>query len=286
MDNKKNQVMSLVWTGGIHFFIMLFLLFTYLKPTISGTDNNSLGGIPIMFGNVLEAGGDNEAFGLGGETLGDEISPIPNDKDITSTDLESNTLLADDNIIITQDSEETTDANIETVKEQEVKKEQENIATEEQHRKEEAERIAREQAAAGKRVESQIAGLFGNGDENGNHGNSQGAGNQGVETGNASFGEKNAVAGVGGGFKLGNRKLGPNGLIRPKYDVNAEGIVVIAIRVDFKGKVINATVAQGTTTSDATLLKEALKAAEKTQFNEIEINKDELGTITYTFTLN
>lgn len=287
MEDKKDKVISLVGTGVFHLLIILLLLFAYLKPAAITQGDDGLGGIPVMFGNVPEAGGDNEPFGRGNGLAVDNTAPNPNANDITTAEPKANELPVGDNTIATQDSEETIAIKAEENKKaEEERKRLEALAAEQRRKKEESDRIAKEQAAAGQRVGNQVAGLFGNGNGDGSRGDSEGQGTQGVETGNASFGEKSGIGGVGGGFKLGNRKLGPGGLIRPAYNVNAEGRVIVNIRVNSKGRVIEATVGQGTTASDATLLKEALKAAEKTRFNEIEINKDDLGTITYTFTLN
>lgn len=286
MEDKKDKVISLVGTGAFHLLIILLLLFAYLKPAAITQGDDGLGGVPVMFGNVPEAGGDNEPFGRGNGLAVDNTAPNPNANDITTAEPKPNELPIGDNTIATQDSEETIAIKAEENKKaEEERKRLEALAAEQRRKKEESDRIAKEQAAAGQRVGNQVAGLFGNGNGDGSRGDSEGQGTQGVETGNASFGEKSGIGGVGGGFKLGNRKLGPGGLIRPAYNVNAEGRVIVNIRVNSKGRVIEATVGQGTTASDATLLKEALKAAEKTRFNEIEINKDDLGTITYTFTL-
>lgn len=287
MDARKDQLISVVGTGVFHLLILLFLLFAYLKPAIISQESDGLGGIPVMFGNVPEAGGDDEPFGRGSGYTTDNTAPKPNAVDVTTSDAKQDPLPVGDNTIATQDMDETIAIKAEADrKAEEEHRKAEALAAEERRKKEEADRVAREQAAAGQRIGDQVAGLFGNGDGQGSRGDSEGQGTQGVETGNASFGEKEGIGGVGGGFKLGNRKLGPGGLVRPAYNVNAEGRVIVNIRVNSKGRVVEATVGQGTTASNPTLLKEALKAAERTRFNEIEVNKDDIGTITYTFTLN
>ncbi|NDV70319.1 cell envelope integrity protein TolA [Dysgonomonas sp. 25] len=287
MDTRKERLISAIGTGVFHLLIVVFLLLVYLKPALVRDEESSLGGIPVMFGNVPEAGGDDEPFGRGSGYVADNTSPKPNAADVTTAEPASDPLPAGDNTIATQDMDETIAIKAEADKKAaEEKARLEAIAAEERRKKEEADRIAREQAAKGQQIGNQVAGLFGNGDGQGSRGDSEGEGTQGVETGNASFGEKSGIGGVGGGFKLGNRKLGAGGLIRPAYNVNAEGRVIVNIRVNAKGRVVEATVGQGTTASNPTLLKEALKAAERTRFNEIEVNKDEIGTITYTFTLN
>lgn len=289
MENSKDRILGVVGTSVFHLFILLILLVCYLKPSIIAQETESMGGVPVMFGNVAEAGGNDEPFGRGNGAAVDMSKPIPNAENVVTTQPKTTTekIPKGNDNLATQDMDETVSVKTTTNKKaDEERKKAEALAAEERRRKAAAEQAEREKAAAGQRIGNQVAGLFGNGSGSGSRGDSQGQGTQGVETGNASFGEKSGVGGVGGGFRLGNRKLGAGGLIRPAYNVNAEGKVIVNIRVNSKGRVVEATVGQGTTAGNATLVKEALKAAERTRFNEIATNKDEIGTITYTFTLN
>ncbi|WP_101689033.1 energy transducer TonB family protein [Dysgonomonas massiliensis] len=289
MGTNKDKMISLVGTGVFHVLIILMLLFAYLQPTVHAETDSMLGGIPVMFGNVPEAGGDDEPFGRGNMGATDETVAFEEAADITTVEAAAAVTkpTKSNNTLATQDLDETVAIKAEADKKAEAeKKAAEARLAEERRKKAEAEREAQERAAAGAKIGNQVAGLFGNGDGSGSRGDSQGTGTQGVETGNASFGEKTGIGGVGGGFKLGNRKLGAGGLIRPEYNVNAEGRVVVNIRVNPKGIVVEATLGQGTTASNPTLVQEAMKAAKRTRFNEIGTNKDEVGTITYTFTLN
>ncbi len=59
----------------------------------------------------------------------------------------------------------------------------------------------------------------------------------------------------------------------------------MAIQVNSEGKVISATVGEGTTVSDYQTRQVALEAARKAEFSPSE-NKIQVGTITYTFKLN
>lgn len=104
------------------------------------------------------------------------------------------------------------------------------------------------------------------------------------------------------GHPKGNTKYGkvdgdPNGvkgrsvvngnLPEPDYPVQESGIVVVAVKVNQYGKVVEAKPgALGTTTSNSTLWAEARKAAMKTVFNQAAdapVLQD--GTITYKFNL-
>lgn len=65
---------------------------------------------------------------------------------------------------------------------------------------------------------------------------------------------------------------------------NAQGKVVVAVVVDSEGNVIEAYVrAQGTTTSDATLRQNAVKAAKRTKFKPDASRMTQSGTITYNY---
>lgn len=290
MNTSKDKMISLLGTGTFHALIIVFLLFAYLQPTVHADTDSMLGGIPVMFGNVEEAGGDDEPFGRGGMAVADETVAQPKREDITTVEpvaSKPDKAPKGDNTLATQDMDQTVAVKTEAEKRADAERKAEAArVAEERRKKAEADRIAQERAAAGEKIANQVGGLFGNGTGGGSRGDSEGTGTQGVETGNASFGEKTGIGGVGGGFKLGNRKLGAGGLVRPAYNVNAEGRVIVNIRVNPKGIVVEATLGQGTTASNPTLVQEALSAAKKTRFNEIGSNKDEVGTITYTFTLN
>ena len=73
----------------------------------------------------------------------------------------------------------------------------------------------------------------------------------------------------------------------PNYPVQESGVVVVAVKVNQYGKVVEAKPgAPGTTTSNSTLWAEARKAAMKTVFNQAAdapVLQD--GTITYKFNL-
>lgn len=75
-------------------------------------------------------------------------------------------------------------------------------------------------------------------------------------------------------------------LPRPVYNVQKEGIVVVAITIDQYGKVIEAVPgADGTTVKDQALWSAARKAAMESHFNTSNDPTPTQGTITYNFTL-
>jgi TonB family protein len=73
-------------------------------------------------------------------------------------------------------------------------------------------------------------------------------------------------------------------LAQPSYQGNEEGRIVVEIRVDASGVVVSASIAKGTTITDATLRNSAISAAKKNKFSTG--GGVAIGTITYNFRLN
>ena len=125
-----------------------------------------------------------------------------------------------------------------------------------------------------------MKGLFGSGSGSGSgSSNTEGAGS------NTSKGSNPVGSGISNGnsWSLNGRSL--NGkLSAPQYNSNSEGIVVVRIRVNAAGQVVEATKGSGTNTSDQALIDAAINAAKKTNFSSG--NGDVIGTITYKFKLN
>lgn len=284
MGERTANTVSLVGTIGFHLIIMLMLLFAYFKPTVDDKSlTDGLEGVPVMFGNVPDAGGQDEPLGRGDGNVNDN-AVAPNELQVDKTP-QSSTETEGDKEIVTQDTEETI-ALREANKKAEAEKIRRNAEEAEKRREqEEAQRAARLQAEKGQAINNKLSGLFGNGSGNGSRGETQGSGTQGVPTGNASYGKTSGVGGWGS-FDLGGRSLGSGGLAKPNYSVDDYGTVVVDILVDSKGNVVEATIGKGTNTPSASLRSEALKAAKKTKFNEVNSVINQKGTITYKFNLN
>lgn len=73
-------------------------------------------------------------------------------------------------------------------------------------------------------------------------------------------------------------------LPQPSNNFNQEGKVVVQIRVNAAGNVVDARCANGTTITDYQTQKIALEAAKKAKFTEGEY--EQIGTITYIFRIN
>ncbi len=138
---------------------------------------------------------------------------------------------------------------------------------------EEAERVRKEEEA--KRAKA--AAIAGNAFRKTGNGQGEGSGDsqKGNPVGKGSDG--------GNSWSLNGRSL-KGRLAQPSYQGNEEGTIVVAIRVDTSGKVVDASIGTGTTITSAELRQAALTAAKKNVFTTG--NSPAVGTITYKFTLN
>ena len=143
----------------------------------------------------------------------------------------------------------------------------------------EAERRAREEAARREAQRQEIghsvAGAFGR--------QSGAAGSQG--TASSGTGNQGNPNGSAGSYALTGRTIVSNGgvLARPSTNRAIDGIVRVRIIVDGSGRVIQATVAQGTNIADTSVRNAALSAARATRFNAVAGADDQEGLITYRF---
>ncbi len=262
MTLTKEKIYGLIGTAIFAVLFFLILFFSYL--TITAPDNE-LGGIPVMFGSVEDAGGLFE-------------SPY-SESFSTEADASSSMANAIDEPLIAQTTESTID-----VKAQQEAERKRRAQQEELRRAQEEAKRRQQEAENRRRIDQQMSGLFG--ENASSRGTTQGSGTQGVATGNASQGAATGVGGSGHTYNLGGRGVGAGGLVQPTYSVNDYGVVVVDINVDPKGNVIEARIGRGTTTPNTTLRNEALRAARRTKFVEINSVNNQKGTITYNFKLN
>ena len=157
--------------------------------------------------------------------------------------------------------------------------EEETLAIE-RARKEKEEREAAERAKKKKEAEAIAkANKFGDlfGKTNGTSvvgGDTKGEGQKGNPVGHGTSGT--------GSWKLDGRGI-KGTLPAPANNFRQEGKVVVQIRVNAAGQVINATISGGDV-SDKTTQQLALDAAKRAKFTEGD--RDQIGTITYIFKLN
>lgn len=138
---------------------------------------------------------------------------------------------------------------------------------------EEAERVRKEEEA--KRAKA--AALTGKAFQKVGSGQGEGSGDgqKGNPVGKGSDG--------GNSWSLAGRSL-KGRLAQPSYRGNEQGVIVVAIRVDASGKVVDASIGTGTTITSEEMRRAALDAAKRNVFTTG--NSPAVGTITYKFTLN
>jgi len=150
-----------------------------------------------------------------------------------------------------------------------------SVALERERKKkaEEAERLRQEEEAKRAKAAAVAGNAFkkvGNG-----QGTGEGDGQKGNPVGKGSDG--------GNSWSLAGRSL--NGrLAQPSYRGNEQGVVVVNIRVDQSGRVVDASIGTGTTITSEEMRKAAINAAKKNVFSTG--NSPAVGSITYKFTLN
>ena len=286
----KERKQGLIFSALTHLLLAILIIFVTFRVRIPD---------PVEEGLLVNFGFDETGEGLF-EPAPEPVSPPPPP--------ESAGEQGGEEALLTQDFEEAVEVEkkepgpeeikrLAEAREAEIKRQLEAEAKAEAERKrleqEEAERRKREEEQ--RRIDQQNArarGAFSNAGNVGTSGQNQGIaggqGNQGVESGTPdapNYGPGGGQGTDGISFDLGGRKA--QSLIRPPYDLQKEGVVVVAITVDRSGRVTDATPGiKGSTTLEVDLLKLAKEAALKTRFessnNAPIIQK---GTITYVFRL-
>lgn len=269
---KKQERHIIASLGTILFMLLVFLLLWFIYLTAVVPEEQE--GVEVAFGEVEEAGGymseQSEAIPL----------PAPQPSAPAPSSAPSN------NDLMTQEDEESL-ALLRQQEEAEKARKQAEAERLQRQREEEArleeERKAREAAEAAERAKqaeaiakaNQMGSLFGQTGNSTGSGDSQGSGQKG-----------NPVVGHGsvGGNEWSLAGRGIKGTLpQPLNTFNQEGKVVVQIRVNAAGQVVNATI-KGGDVSDKQTQQLALDAARKAKFTEGD--HDQIGTITYIFKLN
>ncbi|MBO4621853.1 MAG: TonB family protein [Paludibacteraceae bacterium] len=274
----KNE--SKIWglTAAVLAMVLLFLFlwFYYLDAPFVPEEE----GIEVALGDYVEGGADVYEPAEAEPAVVTPAQPAP--------------AAPSSNSLMVQDDEESL-ALQKQVEEDRKRQAAEEALREKQRQEElariEAERIEREKAAAEKAAREQAArdkaqnlmgGAFGNNSGSAGSGNSTGDTHQGSKTGT------NPAAGGSGGPRVSGTLANRGGkLPKPQSTGSAEGIVVIRVRVNAAGKVVDAKFQQsGSNTADQSLIDAALTAAKQATFSQIEEGAEDVtGTITYNFTL-
>jgi outer membrane biosynthesis protein TonB len=282
----KERKQGLIISAIAHILLALLIIFVTFKIEIPE---------PVEEGLLVNFGFDETGSGLF-EPAPEPVSPPPPPPSAGEQGGEE--------ALLTQDFEEAVEVKKKEPSPEELKRQADARAAEIKRQLEaevERKRIEQEEAERRKKEEEQrridqqnarARGAFSNTGNVGTTGQSQGTaggpGNQGVPTGSPdapNYGPGGGQGTDGISFDLGGRKA--QALFKPPYDIQKDGIVVVAVTVDRSGRVTDATPGiKGSTTLDENLLKLAKEAALKTRFEEKNdapiIQK---GTITYDFRL-
>jgi TonB family protein len=271
MKLNKSEIQSGVATTIICIIILMILLFCGMTAHKNEMDE----GVMISLGYAEDGFGES----MPNPTPAPEAAPVP-----TPTSSPVGPSAPTDEDLMTQEDPsvalEAEKKRKQAAEEAKRRAEEERIARE----KAEQERIAREKAAeeARKKAEqeakkNQASSLAGSAFQNMGKGQGQTKGEtqQGNPAGQGSQG--------GHSWSLNGRDL-LGKLAQPSYQGNEEGRIVVEIRVDASGVVVSASIAKGTTITDATLRNSAISAAKKNKFSTG--GGVAIGTITYNFRLN
>jgi len=268
---KKQERHTIASIGTALFMLLVFLLLWFIYLHASAPEQEE--GLEIAFGEVEEAGGymaeQSESVPLPmPESTAPEQASAPSDNDL-----------------MTQEDEEALALRREQEKAERERKKAE--AAEKQRQREEqarleAERKAREAAEAAEKAKqaeaiakaNAMGSLFGQSGNSTGSGDSKGEGQKGNPVGHGSSG--------GSSWSLAGRGI-KGTLPQPSNNFKQEGKVVVQIRVNAAGQVVNATITGGDV-SDKQTQQLALDAARKAKFTEGD--HDQIGTITYIFKLN
>ncbi|GHS96260.1 hypothetical protein FACS189421_01010 [Bacteroidia bacterium] len=275
MKMTKEQKYGFTASALLCLLIVFILSLIFLQTEIKAEEE----GIPVNFGTVDWAAGTFEPAPARSESETPVETPVP---EVVPASVPAQPVRQQP--VITQNTEQT--AAIEAAKEKERKAEQERQKIEQERREAERQRLAEEQRKKDA-INQQMSNAFGVGNTPGSSEGTaaSGSGNQGSAQGNATTGPYTGVGGVGS-FDLSGRSVRGGSLQRPAYDIQEEGSIVLEITVDPQGNVIQAEVRlRGTNIENANMRKSAVEAAKRTKFNAINGTQNQIGTITYRYTL-
>ncbi len=244
LPEEREKKEGLIGTIVFHVVLFIFFLIYGLSYTVPYPET----GLTVNFGTTEMGSGDNQPEAA---TAPVEPEEQPEDKPVEPSQTEPEAAIPD---VATQDDVKT----IEVPKEKtEAEKEAERAAEAEAIKKAEQEEIRKKLAAMAGKLNNptqEAGGGDGDDDEPGDRGQQDGGADGGY---------------TGGGIGNGNYALGDRAALtkpKPVYECQEEGKVYVNIKVDRNGKVVYASVGQGTTNTAECLTKKALQAAYKTKW--------------------
>lgn len=268
-QKEKGKYIGIIGALLVHVALLVFLIAVGFIVPVPAAE----GGMPVVLGEVPEAGGADDPSLVEVDVMPEEVAPEVSE--------------AMEQDVLTQDMEETValQPKTEAERKEEIKKPEKTEAEKAEEARKLAEAKAeRERREAEEAARKRVAGAFGKGAQMENKGNSTSEGLQGSPDGNSSTGTATGVGGYGS-FSLNGRSIGEGGLPRPVYNVQDEGRVVVTITVNPAGYVIATSINRQTNTVNPALRKAAEDAAKKARFNAVEGVNNQMGTITYYFNL-
>lgn len=244
LPKEREKREGLIGTILFHVILLIFFLIYGLTYTVPYPET----GLTVNFGTTEMGNGDNQPEAA---TTPVESEEQPEDDPVEPTEPEIDAVTPD---VATQDEVEAPEVPKEKT---EAEKAAEKAAEAEAIKKAEQQEKIKKAAA--------LAQAFNNPNKEtgGGDGDDEQPGDRGQQDGGPTGGYE------GGGTGNGNYALGDRtALTKPKpvYECQEEGKVYVDIKVDRNGKVVYASVGQGTTNTAECLTKKALQAAYKTKW--------------------
>lgn len=298
-DNKKDKLISLGISLGLHallILLLIFLGFSYKAPEEESGVLLMVGEVELSSGNshsasnavvtsepasVEEPAAQPESAEAPAETTPSvPQQPQPKEPLIAQNNDDAPNLAAEKEKKRKEEAAKKAEAEAKAKAKAEADAKAKAEAEAKRKAEEEAARRKAEEDAKRKAAQNLVTGAFGNNSGTGDKNN----GIQGSVNGNSANGASRGNAGYGK-YDLGGRGISGS-LPRPSFNVNQSGTVVVKITVNAAGNVISAEPTSGTTTASQELRKAATEAALRAKFKTAEGAGNVTGTITYFFDSN
>lgn len=298
-DNKKDKLISLGVSLGLHallILLLIFLGFSYKAPEEESGVLLMVGEVELSSGNshsasnavvtsepasVDEPAAQPESAEAPAETApAVPQQPQPKEPLIAQNNDDAPNLAAEKEKKRKEEAAKKAEAEAKAKAKAEADAKAKAEAEAKRKAEEEAARRKAEEDAKRKAAQNLVTGAFGNNSGTGDKNN----GIQGSVNGNSANGASRGNAGYGK-YDLGGRGISGS-LPRPSFNVNQSGTVVVKITVNAAGNVISAEPTSGTTTASQELRKAATEAALRAKFKTAEGAGNITGTITYFFDSN
>lgn len=298
-DNKKDKLISLGISLGLHallILLLIFLGFSYKAPEEESGVLLMVGEVELSSGNshsasnavvtsepasVEEPAAQPESAEAPAEPAPSvPQQPQPKEPLIAQNNDDAPNLAAEKEKKRKEEAAKKAEAEAKAKAKAEADAKAKAEAEAKRKAEEEAARRKAEEDAKRKAAQNLVTGAFGNNSGTGDKNN----GIQGSVNGNSANGASRGNAGYGK-YDLGGRGISGS-LPRPSFNVNQSGTVVVKITVNAAGNVISAEPTSGTTTASQELRKAATEAALRAKFKTAEGAGNVTGTITYFFDSN